>query len=71
MQEPIQPAQQQEEEEESKLQQAPYFELSEEEMSGLSTRDLKALLDRPAEYADSHQLSNISDLHSLMQNTIS
>lgn len=29
------------------------------------------MVDRTAEYADSNQLSNLSDLHSHMQNTIS
>ena len=49
-----------------------YFFDAEEEMA-LSTQEIRAMVDRTAEYADSNQLSSLGlgDLHSHMQNTIS
>ena len=49
-----------------------YFYDAEEEMA-LSTQEIRAMVDRTAEYADSNQLSSLGlgDLHSHMQNTIS
>lgn len=43
----------------------------EEFNAALSTHEIKAMMDRTQEFADSMHFSSVGDLHSLMQNTIS
>ena len=47
------------------------IDLDDEEFSALSTHEIKAMVDRTAEFADSLQFSSVGDLQSHMQNTIS
>jgi len=42
-----------------------------EEDRALSTQEIKAMIDRTAEYADSNYFSSLGDLSRHMQNTIS
>ena len=47
------------------------IDFDDEEFSALSTHEIKAMVDRTAEFADSLQFSSVGDLQSHMQNTIS